>query len=630
MRRIPLLPLLSILLVLPAPSAAGATGYAVVGGQPAPDGAHPSVVALVRAEVDDDVTGQLCGGTAIAEDLVLTAAHCFHDADAVVWRPPDQVRVIAGRTDLSGQGGVEVAGAEVWLHPAYDARRRRFDVAVLRVAGPLGVPPQALVDADVAGPFEGDRATVVGWGRTGPDDGQSSASTRQLHEASVTISADDVCRSAFEGSLDLLAHLCAGGDGTESAPAPDACRGDSGGPLLLADPASGTPVQHGVTSFGPTSCGVGEPGVYARLSTARDFVDDVVAGRLPASVLPDAPAPGRLDPVRVAGEHPTTAIGQAIAASQAVFGDGLAELAVLARDDGFADALAGSTLGYGRGPLLYTASTGGLDHRTRAELQRAVPLGGTVYLLGGDAAVPVAVEQQLSAMGYATVRLAGPTREATAAAIAREVVRRHGDGDRPPYGTAVLATAQAWPDAVVAGQLGAWWGYPILLTPADQLHPETRQALRDMALDRLIVVGGPGAVAASVEAMVGDLLPGVDVLRLAGSDRTGTAIEVARWHQGELARRGEPPPDAVVVANLRAEGASSHLLSATPIMGATAGVLLPVEGEAGDVLTAGVVDATCGAGGVPIVVGGVDVVTEAVAQHAADVLAGIGCTPAER
>ncbi|WP_370325741.1 trypsin-like serine protease [Euzebya sp.] len=613
---------------------AGAAEYAVVGGQPAEPGAWPSVVALVRAEEPDRVVAQFCGGTAIASDLVLTAAHCFHDDTAERWRHPEDIRVIAGRTELGAAGGIELAGSAVHLHPDYDPVQRRNDVAVLRVSGDLGVPPQPLVAEGADWPSGGAIATVLGWGRTGAGADEASATTTQLHAATVPVTDPGSCGQAFGGTLDLLLHLCAGGPGAVDAPAADSCRGDSGGPLLATDPADGVVRQVGVVSFGPSVCGVGDPGVYARLSTARSFVDGVVAGQVPPSVLPDTgPAPTNPaphgEPVRIAAtvDGPTTAIPQAVAASRAVFADGAARLAVVARDDGFPDALAGSTLAYGRGPLLYTPSTGGLDPLTRAELVRAVRPGATGYLLGGEAAVPAAVADELAALGFTPRRLAGDTREATAAAVAAEVVARHGSGPRPPFGTAILVTSGSWPDAVVAGQLAVWWGFPVLLTPPDVLHPATGRALADMAVQRVIVVGGAGAVSVPVVDGVRDLVAGATVTRLAGTDRTRTAIAVAQWHRAELAGRDEPAPDTVAAVNLRREDAYAHVLSAAPVVGAGAGVFMPVEGEAGDQLTGPVREAFCGAGGLPLVIGGTDLVSADTARAVGDVLAGRSCAP---
>jgi secreted trypsin-like serine protease len=611
-------------LALPAAASAGASGYAVVGGRPAGEGAHPSAVAVLRAEEPDDVAARRCGGTAVAPDLVLTAAHCLHAADLSSWRSAPDLRVVAGRRDLADAGGVEAAVAEVWVHPAYDPRRRRNDVALLRTGGPLGVPVQRLVDPAAPDPAAGSAALVVGWGRTGTDDAGAV-----LHEAEVPVTDPARCAAAFAGALDLSVHLCAGGDGAAGAPAPDACTGDSGGPLLRRA-ADGALEQVGITSAGPAVCGVGEPGVYTSVRAVRPFVDAVTAGALPPSAtppagLPGVRPPGRVEPLRIVdAELPDDPVGQAVAASRAVFPDGGAEVVVLARADGYADALAGSALVAGRGPLLLTPG-GHLHPRTRAELRRVLQPGGVVHLLGGEAALGPQVEAAVAATGHPTSRLAGPTREATAAAVADAVLARDDADRRPPGGTVVLATSRSWPDAVVAGQLAAWWGWPLLLTGPEALSAEAERVLSTADVARVVVVGGDEAVGPAVTDRVAEVLPTAVQVRAGGGDRVTTALEVAGLQLAELAARGERPPDAVVAANVRREDAVAPLLTAAPLLGRTAGVVLPVEGEDGASLPAAARALVCGLGGLPVVAGSGALVADAVAAQVADAVAGVAC-----
>src|SRR5438270_810652 len=70
-----------------------------------------------------------------------------------------------------------------------------------------------------------------------------------------------------------------------------------------------------------------------------------------------------------------------------------------------------------QGPLLLTASEG-LDSRVQTELQRVLPAGSTVYLLGGTGALSQAVQDRVQAMGYNPVRLFGSNRFETAVAVA--------------------------------------------------------------------------------------------------------------------------------------------------------------------------------------------------------------------
>jgi secreted trypsin-like serine protease len=246
-----------------APAAAGsapaAVGAVVVGGFPIDISQAPWTVALSsRDRFGGTRAGQFCGGVAIARTTVLTAAHCL--ANDVLGAPPNRARdlkVIAGRTDLLGSDGQEIAGRDARVNPAYDAAHNSGDFALLTLAEPL--PESAVVT--MAGPGDaayapGTAALVSGWG----DTTGGGAYARRLHAAHVSVLSDDLCERAYQGSSDGTYRadtmLCAG----KAAGGPDACQGDSGGPLV----AGGRLI--GLVSWG-SGCGrPGYPGVYTRVS----------------------------------------------------------------------------------------------------------------------------------------------------------------------------------------------------------------------------------------------------------------------------------------------------------------------------------------------------------------------------
>jgi outer membrane protein assembly factor BamB len=176
-------------------------------------------------------------------------------------------------------------------------------------------------------------------------------------------------------------------------------------------------------------------------------------------------------------------IATAIAISQERFADGQAGGAVIARADDFPDALTGTPLAAARsGPLLLSHS-GRLPDAVLAELQRVLPSGGTVHLLGGAAALGAEVEEAIAAAGLRTVRVAGADRYQTAVAVAREL----GDPD-----LALLAVGTDFPDALAAGAAAARHGGAVLLTAADRAHPATVEYLAGHAGQRH-AIGGPAA-----------------------------------------------------------------------------------------------------------------------------------------
>ncbi|WP_194907593.1 cell wall-binding repeat-containing protein [Catenulispora rubra] len=127
---------------------------------------------------------------------------------------------------------------------------------------------------------------------------------------------------------------------------------------------------------------------------------------------------------------------------------GQAETAVIATSGTFPDALAGGPLAfYKRGPLLLTPSNAGLYGPANDEINRVVPKGRTVFILGGYAAVPATVDQQLLNEGYKVQRFAGQTRFDTALQVAK-----FGLGDPADV---VVATGKDFPDALSAGPLAA-------------------------------------------------------------------------------------------------------------------------------------------------------------------------------
>jgi secreted trypsin-like serine protease len=125
---------------------------AVTGNAPAANGwAARPIVMLVDARDD------LCTGTALARDLVLTAAHC-------VVRPVNyQVKAY--------QTGVAIPARTIVRHPRFDyasymASRATADVALVKLDAPL---PDIVVPATLAAPRRvavGETLTIAGFGVT--------------------------------------------------------------------------------------------------------------------------------------------------------------------------------------------------------------------------------------------------------------------------------------------------------------------------------------------------------------------------------------------------------------------------------------------------------------------------------
>ncbi|HEY5200305.1 MAG TPA: cell wall-binding repeat-containing protein [Acidothermaceae bacterium] len=209
-------------------------------------------------------------------------------------------------------------------------------------------------------------------------------------------------------------------------------------------------------------------------------------------------------PQRLAGAD---RVATAVAVSQDEFtAPQSASAVVLARGDGFADALTGGPLAVAKkGPLLLTSS-GSLDSSTSAEISRVLAPRGIVYLLGGTSALSTTVQAQVTALGFTVVRIAGPDRYGTAVDVA-------GVLGNPT--TVLEASGIDFPDALAAGPAASLEHAAILLTIGSSqanptaaylaAHPGARFAIGDPA-----ATADPAAVA------------------IVGADRYATSAAVAR------------------------------------------------------------------------------------------------------
>lgn len=321
------------------------------------------------------------------------------------------------------------------------------------------------------------------------------------------------------------------------------------------------------------------------------------------------------DPATTEVVDTASPVDAAVALSAGSFGDGQAPHAVLSRDDEFADSLAGSPL-TAEGPLLFTPSDR-LAEETRAELNRVVPAGGVVYLLGGVNAISEDVAQQLRDDGFDVRRLAGASRIETALAVADEVRRLYPDrfdvGLARAFGPPDNPTA-AWADAVSAG----WWAardrLPLLLTPTEALHPAVAIWLDQRGADFVLLFGGHAALSPEVEQAV------AHPSRVAGAERSGTAAAMVRRLGGLI---GAGPRRFAVIDGYRHDGWAFGL-AAAGVGAREAAPLLLVNGDAVPEPTAALVSSCVTAQVDLLLVGSAEVVTDA-AHAALDALDPLPC-----
>lgn len=152
----------------------------------------------------------------------------------------------------------------------------------------------------------------------------------------------------------------------------------------------------------------------------------------------------------------------------------------------------------------------------------------SVYIVGGPGVVSDEVESSITAIsGIAVTRIEDVDEYATAVEVAELVGWSPGSpGEIRGEGrTALLATGEAFADALAAGPLAYRGEHPILLTRSSELPAAVSTFLSDSSTEHVIILGGNAAVSAAVEDDVTRL--GITVERWRGSDRFGTAVDIA-------------------------------------------------------------------------------------------------------
>lgn len=200
---------------------------------------------------------------------------------------------------------------------------------------------------------------------------------------------------------------------------------------------------------------------------------------------------------------------------------------LLATGNNFPDALASSYLAGWLGVPILLTDTNQVPTETNSALET---LGtNTITLLGGASAISAQVETSLRNRGFLVDRISGPTRYDTALAVAKTPPSSYVatiNGEK----TAILASGTGFADAIAASPLAYASKVPLLLTAPTALSSQARQGLVELGIQRVLILGGTAAVSQAVEDSVRGLP--ANVTRLAGSDRTETAVAIANYELG--------------------------------------------------------------------------------------------------
>ena len=184
---------------------------------------------------------------------------------------------------------------------------------------------------------------------------------------------------------------------------------------------------------------------------------------------------------------------------------------VVACGTDFADALSGSYLANQKeAPILLVRNRAKEMNAVKDYIKANLAEGGTVYLLGGEKAVPKAMETGLE--GFNVKRLAGPTRYETNLAILEEAGGSMGE--------ILVCTGKDYADGLSASAVNK----PILLVK-DRLSNAQTDYLVSVGCNRYYIIGGTKAVNTHIENALAELS---EAIRIEGATRYYTSVNIAK------------------------------------------------------------------------------------------------------
>lgn len=248
------------------PTARGS--FRVIGGQESQRLSWPWQVALLTRWSE-----QYCGGTLVAPQWMMTAAHCVRKKGR---RRRFVIRV--GEHNLEDIEGTEddITPEVEYPHPDFDYVTITNDIALVRMREPLppfAHPGYACIPGENFSPDPDALCHILGWGKR---KNTHAFGADSLFEVQVPIVKHKRCQKVFQYPINNHTQICAGYKKGRR----DACAGDSGGPLLCPKTDRHTGLTRwylaGITSYGEGCGRKGKFGIYTRVASYRQWIADTV------------------------------------------------------------------------------------------------------------------------------------------------------------------------------------------------------------------------------------------------------------------------------------------------------------------------------------------------------------------
>lgn len=227
----------------------------IIGGTIADEHEIPYQVLLTSSSPKRNTEG---GGSLIAAEWVLTAAHCI-DMEA------DQTRVLLGGIERRFLKYKKKALLRI-QHMRYNDSTYENDIGLLKIRRPEAslLKFVTLATADI-GSLVGDTARMSGYGVTSA----GGKVSKILWKVDQKVISKEDCEKSYgliDDTMICTTHL----ENPGQAP----CDGDSGGPLVLK--RNGTDIQIGIDSFRHKDGCTAGPIVYTRVSEYTGWIERIM------------------------------------------------------------------------------------------------------------------------------------------------------------------------------------------------------------------------------------------------------------------------------------------------------------------------------------------------------------------